>query len=404
MDRNAYFHSQRDWVSGLLCDMIAIPSMRGKEPDVHQLLAEHLNGFVDDCRLTAFPADIVNDPEYSLPDPGLDYRGKNNLRMSVGKGRRAVILNSHSDVVPPSRGQEDAFSPRLQDNVIFGRGACDAKGQLAVIALVLKAMAELGRPDVRVIVHIASEEESGGNGTLALVRQETEKADMAVILEPSELQILPSVRGAIWFEAQIHGSSAHAGNAQKTDSAIFGGIDFIHMMERYHRKLRAESENYGLFAGLPNAAPLTFGTFHAGNWASTVPDAAAITGVMGLLPNKTAAGVIDEIGREIAKPENAALREKLRVTYPYRHDAVETDPDSALVRGLAMGCKKAGIRTEVSAMRASCDAVFYQKLMGISAAVFGPGALSFAHTTNEQICVEDILSAAWALYEFLSNL
>jgi acetylornithine deacetylase len=83
----------------------------------------------------------------------------------------------------------------VADGRVFGRGACDDKGQIAVLYLVLNALQSLGvELGGDLLSEIVIEEEAGGNGSLSLIRQGY-RADGAVILEPTELRIHPANRG-----------------------------------------------------------------------------------------------------------------------------------------------------------------------------------------------------------------
>ena len=85
----------------------------------------------------------------------------------------------------------------------MGGDAVDAKGQVATLyALGLLIKERKIELPGKVIFHLVVEEENGGNGTLAMVRRGV-KADAAVVLEPSELNVIPAVRGAVWFQIKV---------------------------------------------------------------------------------------------------------------------------------------------------------------------------------------------------------
>jgi acetylornithine deacetylase/succinyl-diaminopimelate desuccinylase-like protein len=127
-----------------LCDMIKIPSTRGNEGPVNRLVAERMKGLCADVELMQIPESFKDDPLYSWPFPGLRYENTQNLRLTLKgtspESSRSLILNAHSDVVPPSKNQEKAFEPTVRNGVVFGRGACDDKGQIAVVHLILSML------------------------------------------------------------------------------------------------------------------------------------------------------------------------------------------------------------------------------------------------------------------------
>ena len=144
---HAYFQQQRQWVTDLLCGMVDIPSESGYETEVFRFMAAEMNKVGVDCQLCPTDNTIKEHPNYSFPIRDLEYNGRNNLVLRVDSPNpdKVISLNSHLDVVPPSPGQEDPFKAHVdEDGLLWGRGSCDAKGQVASIALLMKAAKDLG--------------------------------------------------------------------------------------------------------------------------------------------------------------------------------------------------------------------------------------------------------------------
>ena len=131
----------------------------------------------------------------------------------------------------------------------------------------LKAMKALGlRPRGDVILHIVIEEETGGNGTLAMVRT-GERADCCVSLDAYDSNIYTSLRGAVWFTATIKGIAGHSAQMGKTVSALEMAYEVMRIMRQYRDELLDKTRGDDpLFANHPNPMPLTFGELHAGDW------------------------------------------------------------------------------------------------------------------------------------------
>jgi len=97
--------------------------------------------------LTADVANFIRDwlSAHGFSSSVYEYaRGKPNIIAKVGSGRPVLILNGHMDVVPPgdeTRWTHPPFSGRIIEGRVYGRGATDMKGGLAVIMTVF---AELG--------------------------------------------------------------------------------------------------------------------------------------------------------------------------------------------------------------------------------------------------------------------
>ena len=387
-----------------LCDLIRFPSVPGQERAAADYAASRF-AEVGEVERPPLSNSLRDDEDYSSPVPGIEYDGRSNVRASVAGtgGGRSLIVNSHLDVVPASQGQQRPFDPRVDAGRVYGRGACDAKGQVAAIYTALLAAKRLGlkrRGDL--VAHLVVEEEVGGNGTLALIRGGV-KADGCVVMEPTEMRILTSVRGAVWFRVICTGKPGHSGRAGDTVSALKMAIRVVEILEQYHARLLAASRGIPMFDPFPNPMPITFGRLAAGDWPATAPSKAVIEGVLGLLPNKTRYQVMEEMRQAITEGGDEWLREHFQLEFMYRHDAHVLDPAHPLVTGLQASCQALGSPGEVTAMTCSCDSWFYNNQLKIPSVVFGPGSLRFAHSNEEQIGVDEISEAAAILLRFIGE-
>lgn len=387
-----------------LSELIAIPSLPGQEAAA----MDHAAGAfarLGKAQRVALSDSLRQDKDYSDPIPGISYTGRSNLRVSLagsGGGRR-LLLNTHMDTVPPSQGQERPYDPQVRDGCIYGRGSCDAKGQVATVYLLMAALRELGVTlPGELAAHIVVEEEVGGNGTLAMART-GEKADGCIVLEPTAQRILSSIRGAVWFRVTLKGQPGHSGKAGKTRSALKMGIRLVEILEGYHDELLARSRGDALFDKYLDPMPLTIGQFHAGNWPATAPGEAVLEGVLGLLPNVTAAQVMEEMTAAISRHGGPEIAENFKIHFMYRHDSSVTPVEHPLVEGLRRASAAAGHEAGVDAMTASCDAWFYNNQLGVPTVVYGGGSLGVAHSNNEHIPVADLASAAETLVTFVLN-
>lgn len=388
----------------LLCEMIRVPSLPGQEAKAVDCAAEWF-GRVAEVERIPLSDELLKDQDYSNPVAGLHYAGRSNLRVKrAGTGTgQTLLFNTHLDVVPASEGQDRPFDPQPTDGVVSGRGACDAKGQVATIYTVLAALKVLdAKLAGDVLAHLVVEEEVGGNGSLAMVRR-GEKADGCIVMEPTELRVLSSVRGAVWFRVICTGKPGHSGRAGDTVSALKMAIKIIDILERFHARLLAASRGIALFDQFPNPMPITFGKLQAGNWPASAPALAVIEGVLGLLPNKTRFEVMDEMRQAILAEADDWTREHFKLEFMYRHDSHALDPQHALPSGLAACCRETGLSGEINAMTASCDSWLYNNTLGIPSVVFGPGSLAVAHSREEHIRMDDIERAAVSLTAFAAK-
>ena len=196
-------------------DLIRIPSITGSEEAVAAWAADALR----DLGLTVEShspetAAVRADPNW----PG-EEMPRTSLPVVIGRvgptdGRR-VILSGHLDVVPPgdpATWTVDPWGGEIREDAVYGRGACDMKGGVASILGALRALAaagDLARLDGELLVAFVPSEEDGGQGTLAAIRAGA-TGDLAIIPEPSNLDVVVAHAGAITFRLTVPGGEVGA--------------------------------------------------------------------------------------------------------------------------------------------------------------------------------------------------
>jgi acetylornithine deacetylase len=230
-------------------------------------------------------------------------------------GGRSLLLNAHFDTVGAG-GMEAPCEPRVEDGRLYGRGAYDMKGALAAI-LDAAARVEGLRGDL--IATAVADEEFASIGTSAVL--ERVRADAAIVVEPTELELAIAHKGFVGFEIETEGVAAHGSRPQL-------GVDAIAKMGPVLVALKQLDER--LLAGRrhPLLGP---GSLHAsliegGQEFSTYPARCLLTGERRTLPGETAEQVESEL-REMAG--DAELR------LVVARDPFETSADDQLVRLVA---------------------------------------------------------------------
>lgn len=390
-----------DEATDLLCKLITFPSVAGDEAEVQKYLAQYLSNIGFDVQTVPIQPGIESDEDYT-PVPGhKGYEDRANIVMSIPGtgGGQSLILNSHMDVVP---GTNDLFVPRVENGVIYGRGACDAKGQCVTIIMALSALKAAGvrlRGDV--IAEFVIEEEAGGNGALSAI-MDGYKADAALILEPTGLKIAPSNRGAVWFKLEVEGVATHMGRWREGVNAIDETTAILDIMRDYETELVAGSHGDPLFPDPGGTVKVNLGTIHGGEWPSMVAPKCTVEGGIGFLPNKRLAEVRDEVRAAIEANASEWAREHYELTFNRLHnEAYRTDPEHPMVKTLHASAEKILGPTEVFGMTASCDARLFYHRGGMPTVVFGPSDISFAHAAHEQIKVSELVAAAQVVADFV---
>ncbi len=284
--------------------LVAVPSVTGSEEAVAATAADLLRGVGLAVEVVSpDPAAVRADPDW----PG-EEMPRTALPVVIGRagrpGGRRIILSGHLDVVPPgdpATWTADPWGGEIRGGALFGRGACDMKGGVAAIlgaVRALEASGDLDRLDGELIVALVPSEEDGGQGTLAAIRAGV-TGDLAIIPEPSNLDIVVAHAGAITFRLTVPGRAAHASQRREGISALDKLWVLSKALEADEtRRNAAETDPLMTALGLPY--PTIIGIVSGGEWASTVLDRVTADGRYGVRLGQSAAEAEAELRAAIA--------------------------------------------------------------------------------------------------------
>ncbi len=385
----------------ILDGLIAVRSVPGTEGEVQGYIHELLGRNGLPSELSPIEETIVDDPDFALVPGSPGYRDRPNVVVKIPGtgGGRSLIVNTHSDVVP---GPDDLFTPRVGGGTIFGRGACDAKGQIVTLLLALTALQKLGvRLKGDVEAQFVVEEEAGGNGTLALLAAGS-RADAAVVLEPTGLGVRPANRGAAWFRLGVTGQSVHMGRYNEGVSAFEEMLGLVRLLKEYEARLRQESKGYPGFPADPSPVVVNIGRIRGGDWPSTLPADCVVEGGIAFLPNKSVHQVEEEVRDLILNEASSWAREHSRFELTgLRNEPFETPADHPAVKAFLEAAGSVLGPRPPEGWTASCDARLFFHRGKMPVLVFGAGELRHAHALDEQVEIRDILRAAQVLVRFI---
>ncbi len=393
-----------EWLSSLMRHRSVLDEEAGAVADTARILDE-IGLKHERLRI---PEDLPDDKFYTMTGSpkGDRQTGKENLVAFAPademRGGKSLILCSHLDVVDAEPGLGTPFAPRLVRDRAYGRGAADAKGPVTSVLLALKMLSDAGiRLQAPVEAHFVIEEEIGGNGALAVIRQRP-RADGVVVSEPTSLNVHPAGRGALWFALVTKGVSTHMGRANEGVNAIEKAYVAIRLLRRYESRLLAQSRHYPQFERYKYPIQLNIGTMRGGVMPAMVPDLAIVEGGIGFLPNKTLAEIERELHRAIQDGGDEWLKNHYELRFNrLRNDAYAIPSDHPLPQALSQCCKARGKQGEIFGWNVSCDARLYAKVGKMPTVVFGPGNVAQAHASNEYVNISEVVKAAEILATFM---
>jgi len=310
-------------------------------------------------------------------------------------------LNGHMDVVPVGdRGlwSHDPFEGRIHSGILYGRGSCDMKAGLAAASIAVRAAQELGvTPRRSVLLQSVIGEETGGLGTLAAILRGY-RADAALIMEPTSLEMCPVAAGALTFRLRIPGRSTHGATPKAGVSAIEKFLPVWHALQDFQARRHRDFQHPSFEPG-QLAAPISVGKLNAGDWPSTIPDAAVVEGRYGIFPGEEPATARRRFEEEIHRlsADDEWLREHpLRLEwFEGQFESGETPPEAAILQTLAAchrDIREKDIRTHGVAY--GSDLRLFTRYAKVPTVLYGPGDVLRAHGANESISLDEIVTAA----------
>ena len=377
-----------DWAAGALLDAgLAVEVVR---PDLHALRA---------------------DPAW----PG-EEMGRSTLPIVIGRagqaGGRRLILSGHLDVVPPgdpATWTVDPWGGDIVDGRLYGRGSCDMKGGVAsILAAVrsLEATGELRRLAGELLVVLVPSEEDGGQGTLGAIRAGN-VGDLAIITEPSRLDIVVAHAGAITFRLTVPGKAAHASQRREGVSALDKLFVLIRALEADEaRRNGAEADPLMTALGLPY--PTIIGIVEGGEWASTVLDRVVAYGRYGVRLGQTPAEAEQDLRLAI---EDACEADPFLRDHPAtveitggRFGSARVASDHPLPTGLAAVAERVtGRRPELLGEPYGADMQMFVNHGSTPCVIFGPGDVRVAHSADEHVPLDEVEICARVLAEWVQT-
>ena len=319
--------------------------------------------------------------------------GRSNVLATLsplGKVRQRVLLAAHLDTVVVV--SEKQFVPRTSHGRIYGRGACDTKGSVAAMLTAVGIVARSGpRPATTEIVFVGlMDEENAQAGSRALAADGF-KADLAIVGEPTRLQIVTAHKGSLWYRIETRGKAAHGSCPHLGKNAVHEMARVVDLLETtYAKRLALRCHP------LLGAPTINVGSMHGGTQPNIVPALCAAGADRRTLPGETEPAVRAEILALVRSHGLHATFESDKVSLC---PAMETDARLPLVQKLlATARQKKPVGVDYF-----CDAAVLAE-GGIPSVVFGPGDIAQAHTDDEWISQKSLESATALLVKFLRSL
>jgi len=386
-----------------LSDLVAIPSVNPMGRPV--LGPEFL-----EYRVTEYLEQFFQTLKVPYQRQTIDTRRENIIARLDGvsaDGRSTppvILLEAHQDTVPTDGMTIEPWTPKIEGDRLYGRGSCDIKGGMtAILGTFARLVAESPKPRPTVIVACTVNEEHGFTGAQGLQRLWKDagsifpkQPDMAIVMEPTRLDIVTAHKGMVRWKCRTHGRAAHSSLPHLGDNAIYRMGSVLAALDRYQREVVPFLGEHPL-CGRPT---LSVGTISGGISVNTVPDICTIEIDRRLLPGddpqQAYQHAVDYVAANVPVP---SVVEHLP---PGLHSTGLSDAiNSDLANNLAVAVRDVvGCVNKIGVTFGTNAAAFGTHFPTV---VFGPGSIDQAHTADEWVSIDEVRLASEILYRFTSQ-
>lgn len=273
-----------------------------------------------------------------------------------------LLLNSHHDTVKPNKAYtKDPFLPHIEDGKLYGLGSNDAGGCLVSLIATFTHYYEVENLNHNILMVASMEEENAGKNSLRGLLPILPNIDVAIVGEPTLLDLAIAEKGLVVFDAVVKGTPSHAAHPNENNS-IYNTIEVLEWFKNY--KFEKSSEALG-------DVKMTVTQINAGSQHNVVP--AQVELVIDVRVNDAYSN--KEIADLLKAEAPCEMQER-----GLKLNSSKIDKDHPLIKsGLALGRKTYGSPTLSDQAALTCQSL---KL--------GPGDSTRSHSADEYIYVHEI--------------
>ena len=380
-------------------ELVRIPSVyRPEEPDGNE------------ARVAGFVADYLERAGFEVKTEEV-APGRPNV-WAVWEGDRpgkSLLFEAHMDVVTEGSAEDwnhPPFGAERDGGRIYGRGACDTKGNLAAAVMAVRAVKDAGVPfpGSLILCHPVDEEGMMAGIKAFIERGHADRVNAAVVCEPEENQLCIKQKGALRVEVTLRGTMAHGAMPQSGVNPVTRAARFVVAVEELERE---EIGRHGEdpFLGYPSLTPtILMGPDCGEPQINVIPASAYVALDIRTVPDQSHRDLVERLEGIIARlasedPDFDATLEVIEERPP-----TETPKDEPLVRAMARAYGNlTGEEPTYNGVPGATDGTFLHAWAGIPIVTTGAGDREIPHHADEWVDEEELLTtcklyAATAMY------
>ncbi len=309
-----------------------------------------------------------------------------------GEGDGGLVLSGHTDVVPVD-GQDwrgSPFQAAIRDGRVYGRGACDMKGFVAVA--MARAMAAADMPRCRPLhVALTYDEEMGCLGIPVLIadlKASGMKPASCLVGEPTLMEVVSAHKGGRLYRCRVTGLAAHSSLAPQAVNAIEYGARVIGFVQDIAMRFR----DAGPYDRAFDVTHSTISTNLAsgGSGSNIVPAGFEFMFEHRFLPGSHPEAPIEEITRRVGR-ELLPLMRAVDPAAEISFECIGRIPALAVPAQAEVLARARTLTGDGSVRKVAygTEASFFQEA-GIDSIVCGPGSIAQAHKADEYVALEQL--------------
>ncbi len=299
--------------------------------------------------------------DHNIPFEQQDYNVY-AFNKAFDKSKPTLLLNSHHDTVKPNSAYtKDPFHPHVEDGKLYGLGSNDAGGALVSLIALFTHYYDHPNPKYNLILAATAEEESSGPKGLNSLLPTLPPIDVAIVGEPTLMQLAIAEKGLVVFDGKVEGTASHAAHPN-ADNPILKLPEVLQWLSEV---------NFEKESAVLGPVKITVTQVNAGKQHNVVPAAVDLVidvRVNDCYSNTEIAAMLQKDAPLIMSPRSLSLNSS---SIPAEHPLVQA--------GIQLGRSTYGSPTLSDQAKLSCPSL---KL--------GPGDSTRSHTANEFIYVNEI--------------
>ena len=295
------------------------------------------------------------------------YQRAHNNVWAVNKyfdeSKPTFLLNSHHDTVQPNKAYtKDPFKAIIENGKLYGLGSNDAGGCLVSLLATFTYFYHHKNLKYNLVVVASAEEESSGKNGLNSMLSIIPEVAVAIVGEPTLMQLAIAEKGLVVFDAKVSGTPSHAAHLND-DNAIYNTIDVLKWFQNFQFKKTSKSLG---------DVKMTVTQMNAGKQHNAIPAEVELVidvRVNDLYSNQKIAEILEK-----ESPCTSITPRSLRLNssfIPVEHELVKA--------GIALGRKTYGSPT-----------LSDQSVLDCPSLKLGPGDSTRSHTADEFIYLQEI--------------